>query len=137
MSGESWRDAVHRDLTAGKRRPKRVSPYDTRGWKARRTALKYDAACILCARFKLHVPATVADHVVPHANSEEDFHAATLQALCFDCHKIKRVIENSWRRRELGIAELNFATGKEALRLRAAAFGVGLDGFALVRVDDK
>ena len=134
---EDWRSDLHRDLAAGKRRPKRNSPYDTPGWRARRAELKCDAICVLCARFKIHVPATVADHVIPHANSGEDFHEAALQPLCFDCHKIKRVIENRWRRRELAVTELNFAAGKEALRLRAAMFGVGVDGRNLVRVDDK
>jgi 5-methylcytosine-specific restriction endonuclease McrA len=132
MVDESWRDALHRDLVAGRRRPKRVSPYDTRGWKARRSALKYDAACVLCARFRLHEPATIADHVIPTTNGGFE---GPLQPLCEDCHRIKRRIEGRWRRGELKVAELYLATGREALRLRAAAFGVGADGFQLVRVE--
>ena len=86
MSDESWRSAIHRDLIASKRRPKRVSPYDSREWKQRRDALKYDAGCILCARFRIHVPATVADHIVPVASGDFE---GELQALCFDCHSQK------------------------------------------------
>ena len=133
MVDESWRDALHQDLVAGKRRPKRISPYDTRGWKTRRSALKHDARCVLCARFKIHVAASVADHIIPSADST---FGGELQPLCGDrCHRLKRRVEGRWRRGELGVAELNFATGKEALRLRAAAFGVGVDGYPLVRVE--
>ena len=135
MSDESWRTDLHRDLAP--RRSKRVAnPYDTIEWKHRRAELKDDTPCCLCIRFGVYERATVADHVVPHANSGEDFHAAALQALCFDCHKIKRVVENQWRRRELHVSELNFATGKQALRLRAHVFGVGVDGRDVVRIDD-
>ena len=125
---EGWRADVHADLTAGrKRRPQ--SPYSTPEWRARRAALKEGACCVLCARFGLQEPATVADHVVPAVDSRA--FDGPLQALCEPCHKIKRRLENMWRRKELGIGELNLATGKEAYRLRAHAFGVAVDGLPL------
>lgn len=130
---EDWRADLHRDLAAGRRRSKRISPYDTGAWKARRTELKHDAYCVLCARFRLHTPAKIADHIVPVADGGA--FEGELQPLCLDCHKIKRVIENAWRKGKLGIAELDLSVGHQALRLRAAAFGVGVDGFQLVRVD--
>lgn len=128
---ESWRSDLHHELSI--RRPsKRVSPYDTSEWKARRRELKEGADCILCLRFGVQSPAEVADHIVPAADSG-DFEGE-LQPLCLGCHRIKRQIEGRWRKGTLAVTELNLATGKEALRLRAAAFGVGVDGFQLVRV---
>jgi hypothetical protein len=132
MTDEDWRADLHRDLAASKRRSKRVSPYDTGAWKTRRNALKHDAVCLLCARFGLQVPGEVADHVMPQADSREDFIEAPLQPLCSPCHVIKRKIEGRWRRGELRISELDLSISKEGARLRAAAFGVGVDGLALV-----
>ena len=133
MADEGWRESLHGELAAGKRRGKRASqPYDTAEWKRRRTTLKDGADCVLCLRFGVRTLAEVADHLIPAADG--DFEGA-LQALCGPCHVLKRRIEGRWRKGELSIAELNLATGREALRLRAAAFGVGADGFRLVRVD--
>lgn len=132
MADEGWRDAVHRDLAAGKQRKGKPRPYDTREWKQRRAELKDGAGCVLCARFGVYEVATVADHIIPTADSGEDFYDARLQPLCAPCHVIKRKIEGQWRKGTLGITELNVATGKEAGRLRASAFGVGVDGLALV-----
>jgi hypothetical protein len=55
-----------------------------------------------------------------------------LQPLCLECHVIKRKVEGRWRKGTLGISELDLSIGKEGARLRAAAFGVGVDGLALV-----
>jgi hypothetical protein len=59
-----------------------------------------------------------------------DFSGA-LQPLCTDCHKIKRRIEHAWRRGELNASELDLSRSKEGGRLRAAAFGVAVDGFSV------
>jgi 5-methylcytosine-specific restriction endonuclease McrA len=136
---ESWRAGLHRDLVGGRRRKsKRPShPYDTARWKARRTELRDGATCVLCARFGLATMAQVADHIIPALDTEAaDFYDAPLQALCLDCHKIKRKIESAWRRRELNIRELDLSQSREGARLRAASFGVGVDGFPLVRWSD-
>jgi HNH endonuclease len=135
MMSEDWRAAVHRELAAGRRRKGPPKPYDTRGWKQRRAELKDGAVCCLCARFGLAVPATVADHVVPVTNGG-DFEGE-LQPLCFECHKIKRVIEGRWRKGTLAITELNLAVGRQAMHLRAAAFGVGIDGLLICRASDS
>lgn len=134
MSDESWRTELHRQLIAGRSRKKAPRPYDSRGWKSRRSEVKDGAECCLCARFGQHVPAEVADHIVPAATAGFD---GALQPLCQLCHRIKRVLEGQWRRGSLNVSELNLATGRAAMCLRASAFGVGLDGFQLVRVDDK
>jgi hypothetical protein len=125
---EDWREALHADLAAGRRRKRASRLYDASQWKARRTALKENACCCLCIRFGIYEPATVADHVVPAADS--DF-AGELQPLCGLCHRLKRLIESRWRKGTLGITELNMSISKEGARLRANAFGVGVDGFAL------
>ena len=126
MSDESWREALHADLTAGRRRKRELQPYDTREWKRRRDALKGDAFCILCLRFGVHTPAAIADHVVP-VTSGDDF-AGQLQALCTACHRVKKLVEGQWRRGALLTSELDFRISREAARLRAP---VGADGFAI------
>jgi 5-methylcytosine-specific restriction endonuclease McrA len=133
MADESWRADLHRNLTTSRLR-KRASPYSSRAWKARRAELRDGAVCCLCVRFGVQAPAEVADHIIPAADG--DF-AGELQALCLDCHKIKRVLEGQWRKGVLNARELYLATGKEAMRLRAAAFGTGHDGYPLVQISDS
>ena len=63
--------------------------------KARRTALKDGADCVLCLRFGVRMLAEVADHLIPAADG--DFEGA-LQALRGPCHVLKRRIEGRWRK---------------------------------------
>jgi hypothetical protein len=129
MSDESWRSALHAELTAGRAGKRQPQPYDTRRWKDRRAALKDGAGCVLCLRFGLHEPATIADHIQPVTNGGA--FEGDLQPVCANCHKLKRLIEGRWRRGELPVSELNLAVSREGARLRAAAFGVGVDGMPI------
>jgi hypothetical protein len=130
-----WRSDLHRELAASRARKANSRPYDSREWKSRRAALKAGAVCCLCARFGLDTPAAVADHIQPVTNGGA--FEGNLQPVCFDCHKLKRLIEGRWRRGELPASELDLSVSKEGMRLRAAAFGVGVDGMPLVPWNDS
>ena len=130
---DDWRADLHRDLAAGRRRQHASRPYDTGRWKQVRAALR-GSDCVLCARFGLRVPATIADHVKPAADDHEDFYCAELQGICELCHReVKPKLEAAWRKGKLAASELNLAVSREGARLRAAAFGTGEDGFARVQ----
>jgi hypothetical protein len=130
---EDWRADLHAELSAGRRKHE-PKPYDTRAWKSRRAEL-HGAPCVLCARFGLHEPATIADHIQPVTNGGA--FEGDLQPVCTNCHGLKRLIEGRWRRGELPASELNLAVSREGARLRAAAFGVGTDGLPLVPWNDS
>jgi len=71
------------------------------------------------ARGDASVPATVADHIVPHRGNERAFWFGALQSLCKTCHdKAKRHLEKKGFDRTIGIDGLPidpnhpFYTGK-------------------------
>jgi 5-methylcytosine-specific restriction protein A len=64
-------------------------------WKKRRKAqLAAHPLCAFCLQKCLAVPATTADHIVPHNGDRAKFEYGTLQSLCTPCHdSIKHTIE--------------------------------------------
>lgn len=61
--------------------------YKTARWQRRREdQLKASPLCAMCEREGLVVPATVADHVVPHRGNPDLFWSGELQSLCASHH---------------------------------------------------
>ena len=70
--------------------------YDSSEWrKMRDRQLAKHPLCDMCLRRELYVPATVADHIIPHRNNLKLFYDIdNLQSLCETCHNSrKRMIE--------------------------------------------
>ena len=67
-------------------------------WPERREAqLIAEPFCRECARRGLRVPATDADHVIPHRGDVKLFTTGELQSLCHSCHARKTMQENAQR----------------------------------------
>ena len=79
--------------------------YGLMRWKKRRAAqLRQHPLCKLCMDKRLVVPATVADHVVPHQGVRQLFEFGELQSLCAACHdSIKRTVEQRGYSTEIGL----------------------------------
>ena len=61
--------------------------YNSRAWQGRRLAqLTAAPLCHRCEAGGFTVPATVADHVVPHRGDLDLFWRGELQSLCPPCH---------------------------------------------------
>ena len=57
--------------------------YKTRSWKKRRLhQLRKEPLCAMCLAMGQAVPASVADHVVPHKGDWNRFRLGQLQSLC-------------------------------------------------------
>jgi 5-methylcytosine-specific restriction enzyme A len=71
--------------------------YNTRAWQRKRyTQLKNSPLCAFCWGVGRAVPASVADHVIPHRGDEELFFNGELQSLCKVCHdSAKQQLERS------------------------------------------
>jgi 5-methylcytosine-specific restriction endonuclease McrA len=54
--------------------------------KLRRAQLRKEPLCAMCFAKGKIVPATVADHVVPHRGDWTQFWMGELQSLCAACH---------------------------------------------------
>lgn len=68
-----------------------ASLYNSAAWRHRRAQqLSKEPACAYCRRFDGRlVPATVADHLVPHRGDSALF-AGPLQSLCATCHASRK-----------------------------------------------
>jgi 5-methylcytosine-specific restriction endonuclease McrA len=73
----------------------RVPWYGWQRWRKRaRHQLREHPLCAMCLQQGIVVPATVADHVVPHKQNQRAFWFGTLQSLCAAHHNItKQLIE--------------------------------------------
>src|SRR5262245_64491308 len=61
--------------------------YELERWRRlRRHQLRVEPLCRMCQARGLAVPATVADHVVPHNGDWNEFLSGKLQSLCAHCH---------------------------------------------------
>lgn len=88
--------------------------YSTARWvRKRERQLKANPLCKYCKRQGKLVPATVADHVIPHRKDEPLFWTGELQSLCKQCHDSTKKVEE--------------ATGKRAIGKGCDASGVPLD----------
>ena len=68
------------------------------GWAKRRAdQLMAEPFCRECAKHNLRVPATDADHIVPHRGDIELFTKGDLQSLCHSCHSRKTMTEMNQR----------------------------------------
>ena len=67
-------------------------------WAERRTdQLIREPFCRECAKRDLRVPATDADHIVPHRGDVFQFMTGQLQSLCRSCHSCKTMQEMNQR----------------------------------------
>ncbi len=73
--------------------------YNNKRWRARRAEqLSREPLCKICKADGRVIPATVADHVVPHRGDERLFWCGELQSLCkFHHDSTKKRIELSGR----------------------------------------
>jgi 5-methylcytosine-specific restriction enzyme A len=89
--------------------PERRGPhhqwYGLMRWKKlRRAQLAKQPLCESCLKRDRVVPASVADHVVPHRGDEHLFWTGALQSLCKHCHNgIKQQKETIGYSREIGL----------------------------------
>lgn len=61
--------------------------YDTARWRRRRAAqLQEFPLCRMCSDLGRVVPATVADHIIPHRGDSDLFWTGALQSLCDSHH---------------------------------------------------
>jgi 5-methylcytosine-specific restriction enzyme A len=68
--------------------------YNKQRWKRRRKLqLTLEPLCAYCLKDGQVVPATVADHIVPHHGDEQAFFFGALQSLCDGCHSSVKAIE--------------------------------------------
>jgi 5-methylcytosine-specific restriction endonuclease McrA len=71
--------------------------------RRRKALLQENPLCVRCLEKGLVVPATVADHVVPHNHDLNELMLGKLQALCKLCHDAsKRTEELRGYRTEVG-----------------------------------
>ena len=79
--------------------------YDSRRWrKISQQQLCEHPLCVMCLASAEVVPATIADHVVPHAGDLNTFWLGPLQSLCASHHNgSKRRIENRGYHNEIGL----------------------------------
>ncbi len=64
--------------------------YNTQEWKAiRDEQLTREPWCRECAKHGVKRRATIADHIKPHKNNEQEFYHGELQSLCVACHAQK------------------------------------------------
>src|SRR5215469_16958370 len=62
--------------------------YHTQRWRRRAALqLKLEPLCAICLQNGQVVPATDADHIVPHKGNEWAFWYGELQSLCGLCHR--------------------------------------------------
>jgi 5-methylcytosine-specific restriction enzyme A len=67
--------------------------YSHRRWRKRsRTQLRMFPLCALCLGKDKTVPATVADHVVPHKGDAQLFWYGSLRSLCAPCHNGRQAV---------------------------------------------
>jgi 5-methylcytosine-specific restriction protein A len=67
-------------------------------WAERRAdQLIREPFCRECAKRDLRVPATDADHIVPHRGDVFQFMTGQLQSLCHSCHSRKTMQEMNQR----------------------------------------
>jgi 5-methylcytosine-specific restriction protein A len=84
--------------------------YGTQRWRRRaRAQLREHPLCASCLQLGKVVPATVADHIVPHRGDERLFHEGALQSLCAYHH----------------------SGTKQQREVRGYATDIGLDGYPL------
>ena len=79
--------------------------YHTQRWRRRAALqLKLEPLCAICLENGQVVPATDADHVVPHKGNEWAFWFGELQSLCGLCHRsVKQKEERRGYRTDIGI----------------------------------
>ena len=74
-----------------------MSWYHNAQWaKIRSAKLSIDPLCAMCQAMGKATPATVVDHIIPHAGDWQLFTAIdNLQSLCATCHGVKRTEEHT------------------------------------------
>lgn len=85
------------DMWRGKERCKLYSTKDWQDKSARQLSIM--PLCEYHARLGQYVPASIADHIIPHKCDPELFWQGKLQSLCNDCHaSVKRRLEKAKER---------------------------------------
>jgi 5-methylcytosine-specific restriction endonuclease McrA len=79
--------------------------YNKERWRRiAKQQLMAEPLCRLCAGRGLVTPATIADHIVPHAGDVEAFWGGELQSLCVPCHQSpKRMLEGRGYLPDIGL----------------------------------
>ena len=79
--------------------------YHTQRWRRRAALqLKLHPLCAICLQNGQIVPATDADHIVPHKGDEWAFWFGELQSLCGSCHRsVKQKEEKHGYHSDIGI----------------------------------
>ena len=79
--------------------------YHTQRWRRRAALqLKLEPLCAICLQNGQVVPATDADHIVPHKGDERAFWFGELQSLCGSCHQsVKQKEEKRGYRSDIGV----------------------------------
>jgi 5-methylcytosine-specific restriction enzyme A len=68
--------------------------YKSRSWKKRRAQqLRKEPLCAMCLAVGKAIPATVADHIVPHRGDWNSFRSGALQSLCKAHHDSAKWLE--------------------------------------------
>jgi 5-methylcytosine-specific restriction enzyme A len=111
---QSMRSTPHRN-------PRRW--YGRRRWRNRaRHQLLIEPLCRFCKERGLVVPATIADHCVPHRGDWNAFWLGELQSLCGPCHnRAKRYEENRGFRPDIGLDGYPLDPRHPANQLRRSA----------------
>jgi 5-methylcytosine-specific restriction protein A len=74
-----------------------------RRWRKRRSIfLQSNPLCVMCGDRGLTVPATVADHIIPH-KGDPDLFMGDLQALCQTCHESDKKRQERGSKRTIGL----------------------------------
>jgi len=70
--------------------------YNLECWRKRsRRQRREQPLCAMCLALGRVVPATVADHLVPHRGDWNAFLTGTLQSVCFSCHNSKKFTDEA------------------------------------------
>jgi 5-methylcytosine-specific restriction endonuclease McrA len=89
--------------------------------RRRKLHLFHNPLCVRCQEKGISVPATVADHVVPHNGFVDLLLAGELQSLCESCHNSsKKYEEGRGYRQDVGLDGWPLDSRHPAYRARTA-----------------
>ena len=79
--------------------------YSSAKWRRiRKLQLLHSPLCVLCLKRGLITPATICDHVTPHAGDVNKFWLGPFQSLCEQCHNsAKKILEQRGYLPDIGL----------------------------------
>jgi 5-methylcytosine-specific restriction enzyme A len=70
--------------------------YSSAKWRRVRTLqLLHSPLCVLCLKRGITTPATICDHITPHAGDVNEFWLGPFQSLCGQCHNSAKKFEEN------------------------------------------